>query len=126
MTALPVRVARTVALGRVLYGAACMSIPRLAMGPAAKDADGSLVWMGRAFGVRDVILGTGALLSLADDPRAATRWVEMGAAADALDIANAVVFRKELGAVGIAGVAALAVPATLGGIWAAREMRRAT
>lgn len=118
-----IRVARTIATGRVAYGTACMSVPRLALGPGAKNAEGSMIWMGRAFGVRDVILGAGALLALADDQRAATRWVEMGAAADGLDILNAVVFRKELGGAGIVGVFALAVPATVGGIWAARRMR---
>jgi hypothetical protein len=123
MDELATKVARTVAIGRVAYGAACMSVPRLALGPDAKDAPDSLIWMGRAFGVRDVILGAGALLALADDQRAATRWVEMGAAADGLDLANAVVFRRELGGVGLAGVTALAVPATLAGLWAARRLR---
>ena len=120
-----VRVARTIAVGRVAYGAACMSVPRLAMGPGAKNAEGPMIWMGRAFGVRDVILGAGALLALRGDRSAATRWVEMGAAADGLDLANAVVLRKELGGAGLAGVIALAVPATLGGLWAARRMRAA-
>jgi hypothetical protein len=36
------------------------------------------------------------------------------------------VFHKDLDAAGIAGLLALAVPATLGGTWAARRLRAAT
>jgi len=81
--------------------------------------------MARAFGVRDLVLGSGTFLALQHDPDAALRWVELSAAADALDVANAVVFRKELDTTGRLGVLALAVPATLGGVWAARRLRAA-
>ncbi len=119
-------VAKAIAAGRILYGAACMVAPRTVMGPAAARAEGQMVWMGRAFGVRDVVLGTGTFLALSQDTQAAVRWVEVSAAADALDVANAAVFHKELDRAGIAGVLALAVPATLGGAWAARKLRAAT
>lgn len=118
-------IAKGIAAGRVLYGATCMAVPRAAMGPAGGRAEGQMVWMARAFGVRDVVLGTGTLLALADGGPAAVRWVELSAAADALDVANAGVFRKELDKTGIIGVLALAVPATLGGAWAARKLRAA-
>lgn len=119
----PRKVARGVAIGRVLYGAALMSVPRTAMGPAGRDVEGPMVWMGRTLGVRDLVLGVGTLVALAGDPVAATRWVQVGALADGLDIANAVVFRRELETAGLVGVALLAVPATLGGLWAARHLR---
>ena len=44
----------------------------------------------------------------------------------ALDLANAAVFNKELDKAGVMGVLALAVPATVGGFWAARKLRDAT
>jgi len=47
----------------------------------------------------------------------------VSACADGLDIANAVVHHEELGAGGVVGTLALAVPATFAGIWAARGLR---
>jgi len=116
-------IARVIAGGRVAYGAACMVAPGIAAGPAGARAEGQLRWMVRAFGVRDVILGAGTLRALRDDPTSAVGWVEMSAAADGLDLANAVVFHKELDRTGVIGVFALAVPATLGGWWAAQKLR---
>lgn len=118
-------IAKGIAAGRVAYGLACMAVPRTVMGPAGARAEGQMVWMARAFGVRDVVLGTGTYLALQRDPVAAVPWVEISAAADALDVANAAVFHKELDTIGIAGVLTLAVPATLGGAWAARRLRAA-
>jgi hypothetical protein len=118
-------IAKGIAAGRVAYGLACMTIPRTVTGPAGARAEGPLTWMTRAFGVRDVILGTGTLLALQGDRDAAIRWVELSAAADALDVANAVVFHRELDRTGVAGVLALAVPATAGGWWAARQLAAA-
>jgi hypothetical protein len=116
-------IAKGIAAGRVAYGLACMTVPRTVMGPAGQRAEGQMIWLGRAFGVRDVVLGAGTLLALQRDPAGAVPWVEVSAAADALDVANAAIFHRELDATGRAGVLALAVPATLGGIWAARRLR---
>lgn len=115
-------VAKGIAAGRVAYGLACMTLPRTVTGPAGARAEGPLTWMTRAFGVRDVILGAGTLLALQGERDAAVRWVELSAAADALDVVNAAVFHKELDRTGVAGVLALAVPATAGGWWAARRL----
>ncbi len=120
MTLTPKFVATFIAAGRVLYGLGCMAAPRLIMGPAGKRAEGQMVWMARAFGVRDVVLGAGTLMALSDgDLATARRWVGVSAAADGLDVANAVLFRKELDKVGVAASLSLAVPATAGGAWAA-------
>jgi hypothetical protein len=118
-------VAKGIAAGRVLYGIGCMAVPRTLMGPAGARAEGQMVWMARAFGVRDLVLGTGTLLALAEGGRSGVRWVELSAVADALDVANAVVFRSELDRTGRIGVLGLAVPATLGGLFAARRLRAA-
>ncbi len=126
-------IAKGIAAGRVLFGLGCLVAPRTVLGPTAARAEGQMIWMARAFGVRDIVLGTGTLLALgqaeatgaegADE--AATRWVELSAAADSLDIANAVVFHGELDRGGVAATLALAVPAAVGRRWAART-RRAT
>jgi hypothetical protein len=117
-------VAKGIALGRVAYGVGCMAAPRTLMGPAGARAEGQMIWMTRAFGVRDLVLGTGTFLALGTpDREVAARWVGLSAAADTLDVANAAVFRSELDRTGMLGVLGLAVPASLGGWWAARKLR---
>ena len=117
-------VAKAIAAGRVLYGLGCLFAPKTFVGPAGKRAEGQLVWLVRAFGVRDLVLGAGTLAALgADDEAAAIRWVEVGAAADSLDVANALAFHKELDRTGVAATLALAVPASVGGWLAARGLR---
>jgi hypothetical protein len=118
-------IAKGIAIGRVAYGVACIAAPRAMLGPSGAYADGSSVMMARFFGVRDLVLGGGTFRALQRDPVAAVSWVEVGAAADALDVATGVVFRKDLDAAGRTGVAAIALPAALGGAWAARRLARA-
>lgn len=121
----PVRIAKLVAGGRMAFGLACMAAPRVAIGPAGGRAEGQMVWMTRAFGVRDLVLGAGTWRALVEGDETAVAWVEVSTAADALDLANAVAFRRELGAQGVIATCALAVPATVGGWWAARRLRAA-
>lgn len=118
--------ARGIAAGRVLYGVACLAAPRTAMGPAGARAEGQMAWMVRAFGVRDLVLGAGTLLALEHDGEAAIRWVELSAAADSLDVANAALFRRDLERTGVIATLALAVPAATGGWLAARDLRHGT
>jgi len=115
-------VAKGIAAGRVLYGLGCMVAPRTIMGPAGTRAEGQLIWLVRAFGVRDLVLGAGTLKALVDGDPTAARWVQVSAAADSIDIVNAVVFRKELDRTGVAGVLGLAVPAALGGWWSGTNL----
>lgn len=118
-------VGKGIAAGRVLYGLGCMTAPRTFVGPAGQRAEGQMVWMARAFGVRDVVLGAGTYLALQEGGPAARRWVEVSTAADGLDVANALLFRKELDRQGVLATLALAVPATLGGWWAGKQLRAA-
>jgi hypothetical protein len=117
---------RAVAAGRVVFGLAMLFAPGLVLRSVAEERPGPLVWMCRAFGIRDVVLGAGALRELAgDDPGAAARWVEMGAVADSTDTVAALVWRRELGWSGTLATWALAVPAALAGFRAAAGLRRA-
>jgi hypothetical protein len=111
--------ARSIAGGRVAFGLAMLLVPRpLLRRAAGGELPGSLVWLARSFGIRDLVLGAGALVELAD-PEPESRWVTAGAVADTCDIAAAVVWRDELGPAGLAATLALAVPAAVGG-WVAR------
>jgi len=119
----PITLARSIALGRILFGALMLFVPNTVLARASAERPGPLVWMSRAFGIRDIVLGAGALRSLSA-PEPSGDWVHMGAIADTSDAVAAVVWRKELGASGTAATLALAVPAAAGGWTAARALAR--
>ena len=115
--------ARLIAVGRAVFGAACIVAPKVVF-PKAKDAPGPIVWMLRCFGIRDLILGIGGLTSLnAPDPD--PKWIAYGAAADTLDVVTAVAYREELGAFGLATTIGVAAPAAVMGWKATIGLRRA-
>lgn len=116
-------VARSIAVGRILFGALMLLVPNAVLSRAAPDRPGPLVWLARSFGIRDVVLGVGALRSLAA-PEPDPTWVQMGAAADTADAAAAVIWHKELGLAGTASTLALAVPAATVGWKAASGLAR--
>ncbi len=106
--------ARSIAAGRILFGVLMLLIPNTVLARASAERPGPLVWLARAFGIRDIVLGLGALRSLSE-PEPDPSWVRMGALADTSDAIAAIVWRDELGAAGTASTLALAVPAAVGG-----------
>jgi hypothetical protein len=106
--------ARSVAAGRIAFGALMLVAPDRLLARAAPERPGPLVWMARAFGIRDIVLGVGAIRSLAA-PEPDPSWVRMGAVADTADAVAALVWRSELGAAGTVSTLALAVPAAAAG-----------
>lgn len=116
------KLARSIAAGRILFGALMLFIPNTVLARAAAERPGPLVWLARAFGIRDIVLGLGAWRALSE-PEPDTTWVTMGAVADTCDAVAAVVWRDELGAAGTVSTLALAVPAAAGGWKAASGLR---
>lgn len=117
--------ARSIAAGRLLFGLAVLFAPKRVLRFAgAADGPGPLVWMARAFGIRDAVLGLGALRELSE-PEPDPMWVTMGAIADTSDAVAAIVWREELGVRGVASTLSLAVPAAVGGWTAASGLRGA-
>jgi len=116
-------IARLIAAGRVLFGVLCIASPKLLLQKQAAVTPGQAIWMLRAFGIRDVVLGAGALASLnADEPD--PDWVRMGAIADSADAVAALAFRKELGPQALIATLSLAVPASLLGWKSAMGLAR--
>jgi len=116
-------VARSIALGRIVFGMIMLFIPHSVLARTSEVRPGPLVWMARAFGIRDVVLGVGAVLELTEaEPTG--QWVMLGAVADTSDAVAAVVWRDELGTAGMVSTLALAVPAAAGGWLSALSLRR--
>ncbi len=118
--------ARSIAFGRVLFGLSILLAPRrlLMRGPLSEDVPQTLIWLARGLGIRDVVLGTGALVELSD-PEPDARFVTAGAVSDTADAAAAVLWRRELGPVGVVSVLALVVPTAVGGWKASAGLRPA-
>ena len=111
--------AQGVAAGRVAFGALCLAIPRTILGPTAKTADGPMVWMIRAFCIRDVVLGAGAIRAINEGD--GKDWVRMGAMADTADAVTAVVCKRELGGKNLTATLSLAIPAAAAGWYSSAE-----
>jgi hypothetical protein len=119
--------ARAIAAGRLGFGLVMLFVPNLVLKRVADERPGPLVWMCRAFGIRDAVLGAGALLELAvddEDDTSEARWVTMGAVADTSDAVAALLWRKELGWSGFLSTWGLAIPAAAGGWKASIGLRR--
>lgn len=106
-------IARLVAAGRVLFGIMCLAAPRQILRQDGRAASPAIVWWIRAFGVRDAVLGAGALVSLSDEGSTDTSWVKMGALADTGDVAITLVMREELGPKLAVPTLAIAGPAAI-------------
>lgn len=116
-------VAQGVAAGRVVLGLVLLLFPRLLVRRtgSGEEPERPYVWWLRAFGIRDAVLGAGTLVALGeDDDEAASRWVQAGAAADALDAASVVVFGRDLDRRSRLVTLAVAVPAAGAG-WRAAQ-----
>lgn len=115
-------VALGVGIGRVAYGLGMAVAPRLGLSLfGVRDVAGPLVFLTRLFGIRDAVLGAGAVIALTNESDSAAGWVAAGAVADTADFVTATVFSEDLEsmapvAAGIAAVAGLAGWVSLPGV----------
>jgi hypothetical protein len=114
-------IARCHALGRVAMGAALTFAP----GPLASAWTGSASPGARlltsALGARDLGIGLGAAFALGRGT-GARPWVRAGVLADATDLVATLRARRDLPALGVAGVAVIATGSTLLGLWLQRAI----
>jgi len=110
-------VLRALSAGRAALGAGMVAAPVLAgrpwIGPDASSAGAKVI--GRAFGVRDVVLGLGTIE--ADRRGEGLRtWIAAGVIADAVDLVATLAAGDEIPARGRRAVAVLASGAALTGL----------
>ena len=119
----PRDLARVLAAGRIAIGCGLLATPRLSLAVwIGRDAAAPAVNpVGRALGIREVVLGA-MLLHTVDRPQIAARWLRAVAACDAVDLAATVVARRALPAHCRPLIVAMAGAAAAGQLWAAREL----
>jgi hypothetical protein len=93
-----------VAALRCAVGAALLAVPSL-----ATNGDPGRAVLVRTIGIRDLVVGAGALTALRRDPLTARPWVQSGLVSDVADVLLALGSYRQLGARGtfIAAVAPL-------------------
>ena len=112
--------ALAVAALRVGYGSLMVLAPRRMLRlQTGEDASGFAVWLARAFGTRDALLGAGVLL--APNDAAHGRWVTFAAVADAVDCATAAGGVRWLGRRNATIIALTAASATAAQVWSLTE-----
>ena len=112
--------ALAVAALRVGYGSLMVLAPRRMLRlQTGDDASGFAVWLARAFGTRDALLGAGVLL--APNDAAHRRWVTVGLTADAVDCISAAGGVRWLGRRNATLVALTAASATAAQVWSLTE-----
>ncbi|MGK2950000.1 MAG: hypothetical protein ACSLFP_15615 [Acidimicrobiales bacterium] len=117
----PPAVLRSIAGGRVAYGLAMALLPRrLLKLQSGEEPSGSFIWLGRVFGIRDAVLGIGALV--APDAEQARAWYVAGAVADTCDLVAAAGGRRHLGGKGALVASLVAASAAGAGWWALTQV----
>ena len=118
----PRDIARVLAAGRIAIGAGLLAAPRLSLGMwIGRDAGRTSAPVGRALGIREVVLGAMALHTL-DRPQVARRWLRTLALCDAVDLAATLAARPALPSYGRALIVAMASAGTAGQLWAAGRL----
>lgn len=113
---------RQLAMGRVAVGAAAVVAPGLALRTwlGSNGADGGARVLGRAFGIRDALLGVGTLQALDRDEHV-KEWIVAGVVADATDLTATVLAARSLPKSRVALMLATAGAATaIGAVLASR------
>lgn len=111
--------ARTgIAILRSAVGAVLLIRPA----PATSGDEGRRVLV-RTIGVRDLVLGVGAVLSRDQTSAAGRGWARIGLASDVGDVLVALASRRELGRAGTLAAALTPLPFVAVGIWAAFDQR---
>ena len=113
--------ARQLAVGRLAIGGALALAPALTARGWIGDVSGTpgARALARGFGMRDVAIGTGALIAL-QGGGPVRDWMLAGAAADAADLAATLIAGDDLPWLGRFGVAALAATGATLSLLAAR------
>jgi hypothetical protein len=119
----PRDLARACAAGRIAIGAGLLAAPRLSLGMwiGREAAPPAVAAVGRALGIREIVLGA-MLLHTIDRPRVGARWLRAVAACDGVDFAATLAAGRALPRFGRPLIVAMAGAAMAGQLWAAREL----
>jgi hypothetical protein len=108
--------------GRVVVGVVLTAVPAAAL-PAGDTANGTSTFLMRTIGIRDLVLGGGALVARAAGRRPEfDRWTLAGLASDAGDLIAGLTGSRMLGRGGAAKAVAVVVPWVAAGVVGRRRL----
>jgi hypothetical protein len=111
------------ALGRTAYGLFLLFLPQPTLAVfGIKTEPGPLTWLGRVFGIRDVVLGAGTVAAIRRNDGTAGQWLMYSATADGADAALAIAKPDELGRARSYVAAAFSLSAARPGALAGRAL----
>ncbi len=100
-------------------------IPRATLAMFGVRAEpGPFTWLGRIFGIRDVVLGAGTIAAIRRDDGSAKQWLLYSAAADGADAALAIARPDELGRGRSYAAAAFSMSAAIPGALAGMSLAK--
>jgi hypothetical protein len=114
--------ARAIGVARALVGVAMIVAPRLVVrSNDGEPASGTVAFMVRTIGVRDLALGLGTVTAARSSRTGdARRWVQFGLLSDALDVVIGTRSGPLLGRSGAATAALVPVPFVAADVWILR------
>jgi hypothetical protein len=117
--------AAAMGLLRALVGVAMIAAPGLVVRPRkGETASGTVTFMVRTIGVRDLALGLGTLAAARSSRGGdARRWIQFGLLSDALDVVIGTRSAPLLGRGGAASAALIPAPFVAADVWILRSER---
>ena len=104
---------------RVLVGIGMMIAPRKVLEVGDAGVTGSAVLLIRTIGIRDIVIGSGALAALGSGSAAdARRWTSVSLASDALDVAAGAFSARHVGKRSALFATGTALPMVVADLWA--------
>ena len=115
---------RSIAAMRLAFGAVLTikTEAMLRMMVGDEPQTGSLVLFARAVGIRDLVLGLGALTASSDAELTRWSWISLGS--DAADVAAGATATRHVGRGRAVAAAVTPIPFVAAGLWALRRMTR--
>jgi hypothetical protein len=114
--------AKVVAGIRVLVGMAMVMAPRKVLQVGTDDVTGSAILLIRTIGIRDIVIGMGALAAFGSGSAAdARRWTSISLGSDALDVVAGAFSARHVGKRSALIATGTALPMVAADVWARRN-----
>ncbi len=120
----PLTLVRVIAFLRAAFGLALTVKTKEMLHVMVRNEEhtGSLLLFARTVGIRDFVLGAGALAASFGDPVDTRRWATVCLVSDVIDAASGALSSRYVGPGGAAAATAASLPFVAGGAWSLRRL----